>query len=122
MNTLILTIHIVACVCLVGLVMLQSGSEGMGVIFGGSSSTFFGSSGAGGLLSKLTVTVAIVFFLTSLSFAYLNTNGGQTEKPASSVVLEESQGEQKPAGEKARSGEPAQERAGSGQAGQNDVK
>jgi preprotein translocase subunit SecG len=120
-NTLILTIHIVACICLVGLVLLQSGSEGMGVIFGGSSSTFFGSSGAGGLLSKLTVTVAIVFFLTSLSFAYLNT-GGKTEKPGSSVVLEESKGKQESSGKKAGSAEQApQGRSGSGQAGGDDV-
>jgi len=49
-NPLIVTIHILACITLVVLVLLQSGKEGMGVIFGGGSSSLFGASGAGGLL------------------------------------------------------------------------
>jgi len=68
LTTLILTLHILACLFLIVLVLLQSGKEGMGVIFGGGSSTVFGSSGAGGLLVKLTAVVAAVFLATSLAF------------------------------------------------------
>ena len=49
MQTLILTLHIIVCVVLVILILLQAGKEGMGVIFGGGNTSVFGSSGAGGL-------------------------------------------------------------------------
>ena len=48
MESLILSLHVVVCVVLIVLVLLQSGKEGMGVIFGGGNASVFGSSGAGG--------------------------------------------------------------------------
>lgn len=71
MEKLILTLHIVVCVILVLLVLLQSGKEGMGVIFGGGSSSLFGSTGAGGILVKLTTFVAVIFLATSLGYNIL---------------------------------------------------
>lgn len=71
MQSVVLTIHIIACITLVLFVLLQSGKEGMGVIFGGGSSSLFGSSGAGGFLAKVTAGAAIVFLTTSLSYTYL---------------------------------------------------
>lgn len=68
MSALILTLHILACLFLILLVLLQSGKEGMGVIFGGGSQSLFGSSGAGGLLVKLTAGVSAVFLVTSLTY------------------------------------------------------
>lgn len=68
MEKLILTLHIIVCVVLVILVLLQSGKEGMGVIFGGGSSSLFGSTGAGGILVKLTTFVAVIFLATSLGY------------------------------------------------------
>ena len=68
MSGIVLTIHIIACIVLVGLVLLQSGKEGMGVIFGGGSSSMFGSSGAGSVLAKATAVLAVVFLLTSLTY------------------------------------------------------
>ena len=48
MQTAILTLHVIVCIILVVLVLLQSGREGMGVIFGGGgNSSVFGSAGAG---------------------------------------------------------------------------
>lgn len=86
MGTIIITIHVIACVALVILVLLQSGQEGMGAIFGGSSGTFFGSSGAGGLLSKLTIGAAAVFFVTSLTFTYMNAK--KQDVAPESVILQ----------------------------------
>ncbi len=86
MNSLVITIHIIACVVLVILVLLQSGKEGMGVIFGGGSTSLFGSSGAGGLLTKLTGAAAGIFFLTSLTFTYMSTMQHQT--PKESIILD----------------------------------
>ena len=71
METLVLTLHIIICVTLVLLVLLQSGKEGMGVIFGGGSASLFGSSGAGGILVKLTTFVAVIFLATSLGYNML---------------------------------------------------
>ncbi|WP_419787901.1 preprotein translocase subunit SecG [Pseudodesulfovibrio sp.] len=74
METLVIVIHVLACVFLIVAVMLQSGHEGMGVIFGGGSSTMFGSSGAGGLLVKVTAGLATVFLVTSLAYNVLTGN------------------------------------------------
>ncbi len=54
--------------------MLQTGHEGMGVIFGGGSSTMFGSSGAGGVLVKVTAGLATVFLITSMTYNVLTGN------------------------------------------------
>ncbi|KAB1441056.1 preprotein translocase subunit SecG [Pseudodesulfovibrio senegalensis] len=81
METLIITIHVLACVFLVAVILLQSGHEGMGVIFGGGSSTMFGSTGAGGLLVKVTAGLAVVFLITSLTYNVLTGNkvsGGES--------------------------------------------
>ena len=82
MDTIILTAHVIICVFLVILVLLQSGKEGMGVIFGGGSSSLFGGAGAGGILAKLTMFVAIGFVVTSLGYNIATTE----RKPVESVV------------------------------------
>lgn len=83
MESLILSLHIVVCVLLVILVLLQAGKEGMGVIFGGGNTSVFGSSGAGGLLAKLTAFMAVIFVLTSLSYTYVT---GKHESDKSAIV------------------------------------
>ena len=40
MQTLILSLHVIVCVTLVILVLLQAGKEGMGVIFGGGNAPY----------------------------------------------------------------------------------
>ena len=71
MENMILALHVAVCLVLVILVLLQSGKEGMGVIFGGGGSSLFGSGGAGGILAKLTAFLAVVFIVTSLSYNIL---------------------------------------------------
>jgi preprotein translocase subunit SecG len=65
-------LHLIACVFLILVVLLQTGKGAeMGAVFGGGGgSTLFGASGAGNFLTKLTTATAIVFFLTSLFLAY----------------------------------------------------
>ena len=74
MQTLILMLHIIVCVVLVILILLQAGKEGMGVIFGGGNTSVFGSSGAGGMLAKMTAFMAVVFVVTSLSYTYVTSS------------------------------------------------
>lgn len=113
MQSLILTLHIIVCILLVILVLLQSGKEGMGVIFGGGNSSVFGSSGAGGILAKLTTLMAIIFVITSLSYTYVSSSrpasesvilNVQIEKPAAEAAKP---AEEKKAEEPARPAEPA---------------
>ncbi len=75
MENLILILHVVICLLLMVLVLLQSGKEGMGVIFGGGSSSLFGSTGAGGMLAKLTAFLAVIFLVTSLSYNIVSSTG-----------------------------------------------
>ena len=69
--TSLIVVHIIACVFLIAVVLLQTGKGAdMGAVFGGSSDTVFGSSGAGNFLTKLTTGVAALFMLTSLVMTY----------------------------------------------------
>ncbi len=71
MYALLIILHIVACLVLILIVLLQAGKGAdMGAAFGGSSQTVFGSSGAGTFLGKMTAGVAILFMLTSLALTY----------------------------------------------------
>ena len=73
MFTVITIVHVLACIFLVLVVLLQTGKGAeMGAVFGGSSSTVFGSSGAGTFLTRLTTATAIIFMVTSLSLTYLS--------------------------------------------------
>lgn len=89
MQTLILTLHLIVCFLLVILILLQSGKEGMGVIFGGGNSSVFGSTGAGGILAKLTTLMAIIFVITSLSYTYVTSSRPETESVILNVQIED---------------------------------
>lgn len=70
--TLIVIVHVFICFLMIGAILLQSGKGAeIGASFGGSSQTVFGSRGPANFLSKLTVTVAAVFMVTSLTLAIL---------------------------------------------------
>jgi preprotein translocase subunit SecG len=72
MITLVTILHVLTCMVLVVIVLLQTGKGAdMGAVFGGgSSATLFGSSGAGNLLTRVTTGSAVVFMITSLVLAY----------------------------------------------------
>ncbi len=89
MQAFVLALHVIFCVVLVVVVLLQSGKEGMGVIFGGGSSSLFGSSGAGGLLTKITAVVATLFIITSLSYTYLTRESHLGERSVMDAAVEQ---------------------------------
>jgi preprotein translocase subunit SecG len=71
----IVVVHIVVCLTLIGAVLLQQGKGAdVGAVFGGSSQTVFGASGAGNLLTKVTGVCAAIFFATSLILAYYSSH------------------------------------------------
>ncbi len=74
MLTAAIALHVTVCIALVVVVLLQRGKGAeVGAVFGGSSQTVFGASGAGGALFRLTWTLAAIFFATSLYLAYSST-------------------------------------------------
>ena len=71
MITLVTVLHVVVCVVLILVILLQAGKGGgMGAAFGGGSQTVFGGRGAQTFLGKVTSACAAIFMLTSLTLAY----------------------------------------------------
>ncbi|NND36933.1 MAG: preprotein translocase subunit SecG [Gammaproteobacteria bacterium] len=78
--------HVLLALGLIGLILIQRGKGAdAGAAFGaGASGTVFGAAGSGSFLTRLTAILATLFFVTSLSLAYL---AGQRSAPGS--VLEQ---------------------------------
>ena len=75
MYIVVVLLHVLACIGLIMIVLLQRGKGAdLGAAFGGSSQTVFGSQGAGGFLTKVTTVVAVLFMFTSLGLAYLSSD------------------------------------------------
>ena len=76
MTTLLIIIHVLVCLFLIGIVLLQQGKGAdMGATFGGGSNqTVFGADGPMPILSKITTASAVVFMITSLALAYISAN------------------------------------------------
>ena len=86
LHGIVLVVHILLALMIIGLVLLQRGKGAeAGAGFGaGASGTVFGARGTSTLFSKLTAVFAALFFVTSLTLAFLGTR--QSVEPTS--VLE----------------------------------
>jgi len=76
MTIVLVLVHVIVCIALIMIVLLQTGKGAdMGAAFGGGASqTLFGSSGASTFLSKATTIAAIIFMVTSLFLAYFSSH------------------------------------------------
>jgi len=76
MLTLLTIVHVIVCVFLIVIVLLQHGKGAdMGASFGGGSGkTVFGTEGPLPLLNKITTASAIIFMFTSVCLAYYSAN------------------------------------------------
>src|SRR5690606_40620324 len=85
MHQIVLALHILICLGIVGLVLLQRGKGAdAGAGFGaGASGTVFGARGSASFLSRTTATLAVLFIVTSLTLAYL---GGRAPSAPRSVI------------------------------------
>lgn len=83
MTAILLTLHVLVCIALIIIVLLQAGKGAeIGASFGsGSSQTVFGATGGKNFMTRLTTGAAVIFMLTSLTLAYFY---GQ---PGSSSVM-----------------------------------
>lgn len=75
LKTPLTVLHAVACLFLMLVVLIQPGkSGGMGALTGGGATQVFGGRGAGNILTKITWVTAAIFFVTSITLAYMSTS------------------------------------------------
>ncbi len=88
MQALVLVLHVLVCLSLVALVLLQHGKGAdVGAAFGsGASNTMFGSQGVTPFLVKVTSFLALVFFLTSLGLAHMASSRMQKNTKSNNLL------------------------------------
>jgi preprotein translocase subunit SecG len=91
MVSIVVAIHVVVCVAMCVIILLQQGKGAeVGAVFGGSSQTVFGASGAGNALTKATWALAIIFFASSIFLALASARratGSIFDRPFSSAPV-----------------------------------
>ena len=75
LHNVLLIVHLLVAIAVVALVLIQhgKGADAGAAFGGGASSTVFGSQGSASFLTRATGILATIFFITSLSLAYLST-------------------------------------------------
>lgn len=81
MNTFLLIVHIVVCVLLIAVVLFQDGKAGGLTSVSDASQSVFGARGAAKFLMNLTLTLAVLFMVTSIS---LHLTGNEVQKSIAS--------------------------------------
>jgi len=91
-----LILHLLICIGLIGVVLIQSGKGGglAGGAFGGSAQTVFGGRGATDFITRATMVLGGAFFVTSIVLAMLSTRGDQM--PRSIIQREVGRQQQQP--------------------------
>jgi len=86
MLAFITTIHVLLCIFMILVILLQPGKDaGMGAALGGGAATSaFGGRGAVTFLSKVTAACAVAFFMTSLGLSLV---GLKTSKVMNSPLI-----------------------------------
>jgi preprotein translocase subunit SecG len=103
LETPLTVVHVVACLFLMLIVLIQPGkSGGLGAFSGVAAQQVFGGRGAGNILTKITWVTASIFFLTSITLAYLSSSTDESlqkraaelkpsEGPMAPITAEEKQ-------------------------------
>ncbi|MFQ5525016.1 MAG: preprotein translocase subunit SecG [Thermoanaerobaculia bacterium] len=92
---IVYTIHVLICLFLILVVLLQQGSGAdLSVFGGGGTQTAFGARSATSLLHKLTVGGFVAFILTTIAIGFLKTGGSgsvmsDVEQSAPAEAVEE---------------------------------
>ncbi len=88
MISILLVIHVLLSLVIIALIMLQrgKGADAGAALGGGSSGSVFGARGASNFLSRSTAILATLFFITSLSLAYLSANQRSATVSSGSVL------------------------------------
>ena len=97
MIAVITVVHLLIVLALIATVLMQrseGGALGIGGGGGGGGGGLFTSRGAGNALTRTTAVLAVCFFVTSLSLAYLSRGDSGGSSVLDQVVPSQSQGEQ----------------------------
>src|SRR5690242_20180159 len=96
MMILLTTIHVIICLFLIIVVLLQSGKAAdLAGAFGGmGSQTVFGPRGSATVLSKATTIAAALFMLTSLTLSIMATRRGAAAPSLLDKATKQQQGAQ----------------------------
>ena len=83
------TIHVLLCVFMIFVILLQPGKDaGMGSALGGGAATSaFGGRGAVTFLGKVTAVCAIGFFLTSLGLSFVGMRSSVASRSVAAPVV-----------------------------------
>jgi len=85
MTAFVIFLHVIACLCLIFIVLLQTGKGSeIGAVFGSASSSVFGPTGPTTILTKITIIAAIIFMITSFYLTY------SFSKPLSNTIVPKS--------------------------------
>ena len=78
MYAVLLIVHLLVCLGLIAVVLVQSGKGGglAGGAFGGSAQTVFGGRGATDFITRATMVLGGLFFVTSLVLALMSSGIG----------------------------------------------
>ena len=88
-HTPLVVVHVIACMFLVLVVLVQPGkSGGLGAFTGAGAQQVFGGRGAGNFLTKTTWATATIFFATSMTLAYLSSSADDSLQQRSKAALE----------------------------------
>ncbi len=84
---ILLTIHIIVCICLIAVVLMQR-SEGGALGMGGGPSGFMSARGAGDLLTRITWILGSIFFVISLALTLLSGRQGASDSVVDRMKIE----------------------------------
>ena len=78
-HTPLVVVHVIACLFLILVVLIQPGkSGGLGAFTGAGAQQVFGGRGAGNFLTRTTWATASIFFATSITLAYLSSSADES--------------------------------------------
>lgn len=106
MITALTIIHIIICLALVVIVLMQEGKQqGISGAIAGGAETFFGKNRArtmDGMLKKITAVLAALFLVSSIALAVTALNEQKAKEAAEQKLLEQSQAEAQQSAEEAQ--------------------
>jgi preprotein translocase subunit SecG len=83
----LLTIHVIVALLLIFIILIQQRGGGLSSMFGGGE-TIFGGRGASPFLTKTTITLFVLFILTSITLAFLSKTREVTRESAIRKAVE----------------------------------
>jgi preprotein translocase subunit SecG len=96
-HTPLVVVHVIACIFLMLIVLIQPGkSGGLGAFTGAGAQQVFGGRGAGNFLTRTTWATATIFFSTSITLAYLSSSADESLQQRANAAQEKLKGKQPP--------------------------